>query len=99
MPFEWNRGDPAGPNPEKFRAQYIKGIRERARLLCNLGYSAERTVARIQADLRFEFDADFASTPLPAFYTEVPGLVDAAFVHAGRAPAKKARPKAKRKKK
>ena len=84
MPFDW-MDSPARPAPPgAFRDQFVRSIRERARLLSNLGYREADAVGRIQAALAWEFDQDFRKTPRPAFYAEVPELVAAAYAHARR---------------
>ena len=82
MPFDWmNTQRPAVP-AGRFRDQHVRAIRERARLLFNLGFSEAEACRRIEAALAWEFDADVASTPRPDFYAEIPALVAAVYAHA-----------------
>ncbi len=92
MPFAWNDAPTRGATPDRFREQHVRGIRQRARLLCNLKFSEADAIDRITRALRWEFDSDFATTPVPAFVDEVPALVSDVYAFARRgkdAPAKK----------
>lgn len=83
MAFDWMEGSPRTWTAGSFRDQHVREIRERARLLYNLRFSAQATTQRIQRAIAWEFD-DFASTPMPAFYDEVGALVEAVYAHANR---------------
>jgi hypothetical protein len=87
MPFDWMQADVPPLPPGRWRDQHVRAIRERARLLYNLGFSQELAVTRIQASLAWEFDADFALTPLPSFYAEVPELVASTYARSSRGQA------------
>ena len=92
MSFDWMQTPARKPTPDAFRDQFVRAIRERARLLSNLGFAEAEAVRRIQAALAWEFDESIGSRPRPAFYAEVPAIVAAAYAHArrGAAPAAKA---------
>ena len=59
------------PNPAAFRAQYVAEIRERARLLFNLGYGPAHAATTISAALAWEFDAQVWPRKRPALPPEV----------------------------
>lgn len=84
MSFDWMQSPTRPAPPGAFRDQFVREIRERARLLSNLGFQEADAVGRIQAALAWEFDTSIGSTPKPGFYDEVPGLVAAAYAHARR---------------
>lgn len=85
MPFDWIVGS---PNPagqaERWRDQYVRGIRQRAKLLYNLRFSEAAAAQRIQAALAWEFDPDAGAASLPAFHGEVPDIVAGVYAHARR---------------
>ena len=74
MPFDWMH--PKRVKLETgFTAQFVREIKERAQLLRNLNFSKKEATARIQAAVRWEFDEEISSTPLPKFYKDIPKLV------------------------
>jgi hypothetical protein len=74
MPFDWMH--PKRVKLEgRFTKQFVGEIKERARLLRNLNFSKKEATKRIQAALRWEFDKEVMSTPMPKFYKDVPKLV------------------------
>jgi hypothetical protein len=75
MSFDWLEPKRVARTGDPFREQYVRAITQRARLFFNLGYPEGQATDRIQAALRWEFDADIASTPVPPFYAQVPELV------------------------
>lgn len=72
MAFDWMVAS-VPRRPDRSEEQFYRACRERATLLRNLQYSEAQAVARIQANLRWEFDVP--STPLPSFYESIPALV------------------------
>jgi hypothetical protein len=64
------------PNPAAFRAQYVAEIRERARLLFNLGYGPAHAATTISAALAWEFDALVWPRKRPTFTAEVRAHID-----------------------
>lgn len=75
MAFDWMQV--SVPEGASGRGQRMlrKTITDRAGLLRRLRFSQEAAVARIQANLRWEFDEDIASTPLPSVYNEIEAIV------------------------
>jgi hypothetical protein len=82
MPFDWMHVDRTRGDSKSWQNQYLRGIRERAKLLYNLKFTSKRATQRIQSDLAWEFDNSIASTPLPSFYKQVPKIVAAVYEHA-----------------
>jgi len=72
MAFDWMHAT-IPPRPDRSEEQFLRGCRERAQLLRNLHFTEAQAVARIQANLRWEFDVP--STPLPSFFESVPAMV------------------------
>ncbi len=78
MPFDWMNAH-IPERPARGREMFLKAIEERAVLLFGLRYPQAEAVTRIQDNLRWEFDSDIASTPLPDFYDQVPEIVARAY--------------------
>ena len=74
MPFDW-MNTRATTKASPARQMWLDEIAERATLLHRMRFSADAATARIQGNLRWEFDASIASTPMPTFYDEVPAIV------------------------
>jgi hypothetical protein len=89
MPFDWNHPKAASISPGRFREQFVRSIKERALLLCNLRYGRAEVVQRIQAALDWEFDTSIGATTRPSFYDEVPAIVASVYEFAGHPAAKK----------
>ncbi len=81
--FDW-MGSGTAPNAGAFQDQFVRGIRERARLLANLGFDEATATTRITAAVDWEFDDAFAGTRRPSFRGEIPALVAQVFAHARR---------------
>lgn len=89
MSFDWMESSrPATDKGDRFRDQFVRAIRERARLFYDLGYPQTAATQRIEAAIRWEFDLGWRAPELPDFHAEIGALVDAVYARAeGRAPA------------
>jgi len=74
--FEWMSVSRKADGRAAFDRQFEKAIRERARLLFNLRYSAADATRRITDGLRWEFDSTIWPKTPPAFLAQVPSWVE-----------------------
>jgi len=79
MPFDWMHATVPPPAGDPFREQFLAAVRERARLFYNLGHPVEAATSRIEAALRWEFDAEVMPSPKAGFYKDVPKMVEAVY--------------------
>ena len=77
--FDWMTVSPRVDGGAAFRKQFEKAVRERARLLYNLKFSAADATKRITDALSWEFDTTTWPKMQPAFFAEVPGWVQAVY--------------------
>jgi len=75
MSFDWMHVPPRPVTGDPFRAQFVRAIRDRARLFFNLGHDQATATRRISDDVRWEFDLGHGAPKLPAFHAEIPALV------------------------
>ncbi len=85
MPFPWCHPsiaeDYARSFPRKREAMYLTELEERAALLCRLRYPKAATVARLKANLRWDFELHRT----PKLLDKVEGIVDGVYQRGGRA--------------
>ena len=85
MPFPWCRPtipeDYARTFSRKREAMYLTELEERAALLCRLKYPKAQAVARLKANVKWDFELHRA----PKFLDKVEGIVDGVYQRGGRA--------------
>ena len=85
MPFPWCHAsipeDYARSFPRKREAMYLTELEERAALLCRLRYPKAAAVARLKANLRWDFELH----RIPKLIDKIDGLVDTVYQRGGRA--------------
>lgn len=79
MPFDWMHATVPPPAGDPFREQFVAAVQERAKLFFNLGHPVQVAIDRIQAALRWEFDAEVMPSPRVGFYNDVPKMVKAVY--------------------
>jgi hypothetical protein len=80
--FDWMtpRGNPGGAADHRDRlAMYRDELAQRAALFYRLGYARERAVARLRANVAWDFELPAGTRPAGLSDSDIAGIVDATY--------------------
>ena len=74
MDFDWMTPTRV-PTKRGFDAMYLDELRDQARLLQRLGFTADQATERLRGNIRWEFDPEAPRGALPGFYESIDALI------------------------